>query len=128
VIFGIGTDVVEVPRVERLLARYGQRFAARILAPGEWQGFRAAANPAQYLAGRFAAKEAFAKALGSGLRHPATLNNIGVAHDVQGKPLLELDPALEALLGQRGVAGRHLTLTHERSIACAFVVLEACRP
>ena len=123
-IFGIGTDVVEVPRVERLLARYGERFAARVLHQAEWQGFRAAAAPATYLAGRFAAKEAFAKALGTGLRHPATLTRIGVTNDALGKPCLQLDPALDALLGSRGIGARHVTLSHERSVACAFVVLE----
>jgi len=126
-IFGIGADVVEVPRVERLLARYGERFAGRVLHPIEWQGFRASASQAVYLAGRFAAKEAFAKALGTGLRHPATLTRIGVTNDALGKPWLHLDPALEALLGERGIGARHVTLTHERSLACAFVVLERSR-
>ncbi len=123
-IFGIGTDVVEVPRVERLLARYGERFAARMLAAVEWERFRASANPAQYLAGRFAAKEAFAKAVGTGLRHPVSLSAIGVMNDSQGKPMLRLAPAVEALLQDAGVVASHVSLTHERGIACAFVILE----
>ena len=80
-IFGIGVDIVEVPRVKRLLERYGERFAARTLAPAEWDGFRASVHPALYLAGRFAAKEAFSKAMGTGLRHPVALTRIGVSHD-----------------------------------------------
>jgi len=123
-IFGIGADVVEVPRVERLLVRYGERFAGRILHSVEWDGFRASAVPSVYLAGRFAAKEAFAKALGTGLRHPANLTRIGVTNDALGKPWLHLDPVLESLLSQRGIGARHVTLTHEHSLACAFVVLE----
>ena len=123
-IFGIGVDIVEVPRVERLLARYGERFAARTLAPPEWSGFRASANPAVYLAGRFAAKEAFAKAVGTGLRSPVSLSSIGITNDALGKPRLELAAALESLLAARGVGARHVSLSHERSLACAFVVLE----
>jgi holo-[acyl-carrier protein] synthase len=126
-IFGIGADVVEVPRVERLLAHYGERFAGHVLHEAEWEGFRASAVRATYLAGRFAAKEAFAKALGTGLRHPVSLTRIGVVNDPLGKPRLHLDAALEALLDARGIGARHVTLTHERSVACAFVVLEMSR-
>jgi len=123
-IFGIGTDLVEVPRVEAALARHGERFARRVLAEVEWAGYQHSAVKPVYLASRFAAKEAFAKALGTGVRPPASLRNIGVAHDAQGRPVLALAPALEALMQARGVGRRHLSITHERSMACAFVVLE----
>jgi holo-[acyl-carrier protein] synthase len=120
----VGVDIVEVGRIRGAIERWGPRFLDRIFTPTEVAYCRAKARPAESFAVRFAAKEAFAKALGSGLRHPATLHSIGVAHDAAGKPLLELDPRLEALLRQHKVHGRHLTLTHERSVACAFVVLE----
>jgi holo-[acyl-carrier protein] synthase len=123
-IFGIGVDVVEVPRVERLLERYGERFAARTLAPAEWDAYRASANPATFLAGRFAAKEAFAKAMGSGLRGVVWFTRIGVTNDVLGKPSLHLAPQLEDLLAARGVGARHVSVSHEGRVACAFVVLE----
>ncbi len=123
-IFGIGTDLVEVPRVEALLARHGERFARRVLADVEWPDFERSAVRPIYLASRFAAKEAFAKALGTGVRAPASLRNIGVAHDEAGRPVLALAPALDALLQARGVVRSHLSITHERSMACAFVVLE----
>ena len=127
-IFGIGVDIVEVPRVERLLERYGERFAARTLGPWEWPGFRASARPAAYLAARYAAKEAFSKAMGTGLRHPVSLTRIGITNDALGKPQLQLDDELERLLAARGVGSRHVTLSHERSVACAFVVLEKEQP
>jgi len=127
-IFGIGADVVEVPRVERLLARYGERFAGRVLHELEWEGFRASLTRAVFLAGRFAAKEAFAKALGTGLRYPMTLTRVGVTNDALGKPQLHIDAALEALLGECRIGARHVTLSHERSVACAFVVLERSEP
>ena len=124
-IFGIGADVVEVDRVTRLLQRYGERFARRVLTGSELEGFRTSPNRALFLASRFAVKEAFAKALGTGLRAPVLLTSIGVAHDASGRPLLSLAPALQALSDDRGVARHHVTLSHERSIACAVVVLEA---
>jgi holo-[acyl-carrier protein] synthase len=124
VIFGIGVDIVEVPRVSRLLARYGERFAGRTLAAAEWDAFRASANPAAYLAGRFAAKEAFAKAIGTGLRSPVTLTSIAVTNDDLGKPALQLGEAVERLLDSYGIGARHVTVSHERGLACACVVLE----
>jgi holo-[acyl-carrier protein] synthase len=124
-IYGVGTDLVEVDRVRRLLERYGERFARRILGPREWADFERSPNRAVYLSGRYAAKEAFAKAFGTGLRHPVSLTNINVTRDPLGKPNLWLEAELEALLASRGVTGRHLSVTHEHSMACAFVVLEA---
>jgi holo-[acyl-carrier protein] synthase len=128
VIAGIGTDIVEVPRMADVLARYGERFARRVLAEAEWEGFRASPNRPTYLAGRFAAKEAFAKALGTGLRYPVSLGRICITNDALGKPNLTLDPVLEQYVMDRGITARHVTLSHERSVACAFVVLEGNPP
>jgi holo-[acyl-carrier protein] synthase len=127
-IYGIGTDLVEVSRVHRLLEQHGDRFARRLLAPREWGDYERAANRAQYLAGRFAAKEAFAKAFGTGLRYPVSLRNINVTNDPLGKPGLLLEPELADLTRSRGVTAHHVSVTHERSMACAFVVLEGARP
>ena len=124
-ILGIGVDVVEVERVGRMLERYGERFARRVLAPSEWPGYRASANPQLFIASRFAAKEAFAKAFGTGLRASVLLTHIGVTHDALGRPTLLLSPELQALSDDRGIGAHHITLSHERSIALAFVVLEA---
>ena len=127
-ILGIGADVVEVARVARLLERYGERFASRVLAPDEWEGYRASADPPVFLASRFAVKEAFGKAFGTGLRAPVLLTSIGVVHDALGRPSLSLALELQALSEYRGVTSHHVTLTHERSIACAVVILEARGP
>lgn len=121
---GIGADIVEVARVEQILQRHGARFAQRILAPCELEGFARTVAPAVFLASRFAAKEAFSKAVGTGMRHPLTWTGIGVESDALGKPRLELSAELSGWLRERGVSACHLTLTHERSMACAFVVLE----
>jgi holo-[acyl-carrier protein] synthase len=123
-IYGVGTDLVEIARVSQMLERYGERFAKRVLGPSEWGDFRRASNKAQHLAGRFAAKEAFAKAFGTGLRYPVSLSNINVTNDALGKPVLLLEPKLAALVRSHGVTSHHLSVSHERSVACAFVVLE----
>lgn len=123
-IYGIGSDIVAVERVRRLLARHGDAFARRILAPEEWEAYRASANPAAMLAKRFAAKEALAKALGTGLRYPVSLRNIGVTHNRLGRPQFRLSTELTQLLERHGVGGQHLSLSDEKDLACAFVVLE----
>jgi holo-[acyl-carrier protein] synthase len=123
-IYGIGTDLVEIPRIERALERFGERFAERILCEPELRRFRAHARPASYLAKRFAAKEAFTKALGTGIRAPANWHGVWVSNQRSGKPLLEYSPALAALLDKRGVKRAHLTLSDERGLAAATVILE----
>ncbi len=123
-IFGIGTDIVEYARIEKMLARYGQRLAERMLSEPELTEFQAHANQARFLAKRFAAKEAFAKAAGSGLREPVSLRRIGVTHDGLGKPVLQFDETLRKYLAQLGVGGHHLSVSDERDFIVAFVVLE----
>ena len=123
-IFGIGTDIVEVGRIEMSLTRFGEAFAQRILNEREWQDFEQSRNRVLFLAKRFAAKEAFSKALGTGLRPPANFQNIGVAHDDLGKPVLDLAPELQALLDSRAIRFQHLSISDEKSMVVAFVILE----
>lgn len=124
-IYGIGTDIVEYARIEALWARYGRRFAERLLSGQELPELGAHTDPARFLAKRFAAKEAFAKAVGSGMRYPVTLCRIGVMHDGLGKPVLQFDETLRAYLAQLGVSGHHLSISDERDMIVAFVVLES---
>ncbi|MBI4755275.1 MAG: holo-ACP synthase [Betaproteobacteria bacterium] len=122
-IFGIGTDIVAVERFEGLLARHGQRVARRILSAAELHDFADSPHPARFLARRFAAKEAFSKALGTGVRTPVTLRGVGVGHDALGKPCLDLAPQVAALMQGRGLVS-HLSISDEAQFAVAFVVLE----
>jgi holo-[acyl-carrier protein] synthase len=123
-IVGIGIDLVDVSRIERLLGEYGDQFARRILAEAERTAFAASARPVWFLANRFAAKEALSKALGTGLRYPVTLHAISVSSDSLGKPEFGFHGPLPDYLASRGVARHHLSLTHEKAMACAVVVLE----
>ncbi len=123
-IFGIGVDLVETLRIERLLQQYGERFARRVLTEVEWPGYEKTRNPVYFIANRFAAKEAFSKAMGTGFRYPVTLQNISVAQNKAGKPYYVLSDALTAVMDQQEIRGHHLTISDERSMACAVAVLE----
>ena len=123
-IYGVGTDVVEIGRIERALVRFGERFARRILCEAELIRFKNHRQPAAYLAKRFAAKEAFTKALGTGICAPANWHGVWVRNLPSGKPVLEFSEPLRQLLCHRGVAGSHLSLTDERGVAMATVILE----
>jgi holo-[acyl-carrier protein] synthase len=124
VIHGIGSDIVEYARFERMLERYGDRTAERVLSGREMPEFHSNTDPARLLAKRFAAKEAFAKAVGSGFREPVSLRRISITHDGLGKPVLQFDEVLRAHLAQLGIAGHHLSISDERNMIVAFVVLE----
>lgn len=122
-IFGIGTDIVAIARIAEGLERHGDRFAERILADTELQGYRNDASPVNYLAKRFAAKEAMAKALGTGFRDGLSLRHIAVGHDAKGKPLIEVTGRGEELCHELGIGARHLSISDEREYAVAFVTL-----
>ncbi len=123
-IFGIGTDIVEVSRIEEALERHGDAFARRILTDEEYAEFLHSHTQARFLAKRFAAKEAFAKALGTGIRAPATMQNIGVSHDTLGKPVILLAPVLKTLTEEKHIIQQHVSISDEKALAVAFVVLE----
>ncbi|MCX7172757.1 MAG: holo-ACP synthase [Proteobacteria bacterium] len=122
-IYGIGTDIVAVARMAELYRRHGERALEKLLAPSEREACRKAIMPARFLAKRFAAKEAFGKALGTGVRAPALLPAIAVAHDALGKPVFEFAPTLDGHLSERGLTA-HLSMSDEQDHAIAFVILE----
>jgi holo-[acyl-carrier protein] synthase len=123
-IYGIGTDIVEVSRIEASIEQFGDDFARRILAQSELTSYLESQIKPRFLAKRFAAKEAFAKALGTGLRAPATLQNIAVSHDDLGKPVLLLAPELQLFLNSKNITKTHVSISDEKNLAAAFVVLE----
>ena len=124
-IAGIGIDLVDKTRIDRLLAQYGQQFVRRVLNEEERTGFELSARKSWYLANRFAAKEAISKALGTGLRYPVTLHALGIISDAIGKPEFRFSEALQAYLDSRNIGGAHLSITHEGNMVCAVVVLES---
>ena len=123
-IYGVGTDVVEIARIENALARFGERFARRILCESEFNRFKSHRLPAAYLAKRFAAKEAFAKALGTGIHAPANWQGVWVKNLPSGQPVLQFSDLLSQFLSRRGVSKAHVSLSDERGVALATVILE----
>ena len=126
-IFGIGTDIVEVARIEASIAQFGDDFAKRVLADSEFSAYEKSAIKARFLAKRFAAKEAFSKALGTGLRAPATFQNIAIGHDDLGKPILILADNLKTFLKAKNITQTHISISDEKNLAAAFVVLETSK-
>ncbi|GHE21930.1 holo-ACP synthase [Halomonas urumqiensis] len=123
-IIGIGTDLARVERFARASKRHGPRFAERLLGESELGQFHGHPLPAAFLAKRFAAKEAFVKALGTGLRLGMRWTEIQVASDALGRPTLLLSGKAHELAMTAGVRSVHLSLSDESDLALAFVVLE----
>ena len=123
-ILGIGTDIVSIARIRDTLDRHGAAFAQRILSDIELVALNDAKDPVAWLAKRWAAKEAFGKAAGSGIVSPLTLSGIGVGHDEAGRPLFVLNDAIAFHLQSRGVTRTHLTISDERDYAVAFLIFE----
>ena len=123
-IYGIGTDIVRVGRIRDDLSRFGDRFAERILTANELLEFHQNVNKANFLARRFAAKEAAVKAMGTGFSNGVKLHDIEVTHDAQGKPMLAFHGRAREFMQEKSVAVAHISLADEQDHAVAFVTLE----
>lgn len=123
-IIGVGTDIVRVGRLEAGWTRFGARYAERILGPAEYREFQDSLRPGHFLAKRFAAKEATAKALGTGFRGDFGLRDVVVTHDPLGCPKLLLVGGAHALAERLAVRATHISLSDEEDYAVAFVILE----
>lgn len=122
-IYGVGTDIVDIARLQALWQRYGARALEKFLAPAERAACADSADPGRFLAKRFAAKEALGKALGTGIRAPVLLPAIAVTHDELGKPAFSFAGGLADWLRERHLIA-HLSISDEASHALAFVVVE----
>jgi holo-[acyl-carrier protein] synthase len=123
VIFGIGTDVVQVARVARLYERYGTLFAERILLARELSQFAPAKNPVRFLAMRFAAKEAVVKAMGTGFANGMWLRDVGTVPNRLGQPQIIYSQRGTAMCARLGVGEGHISLTDEAGLVIAVAVL-----
>jgi|SRR5580704_1213476 holo-[acyl-carrier protein] synthase len=128
-ILGIGSDLIDIRRIERTLERYGKRFVARIFTAEEQRRSERRANRAASYAKRYAAKEACSKALGTGFRAGVYWRDLGVVNLASGQPSMVLTGgALERLkaMTPAGMTARiELTLTDEEPLASAFVIISA---
>jgi len=127
VIYGIGTDIVQISRVEAALARSGERFAEKILGPQELEKYharraRSEVRGLRFLATRFSAKEAFSKAIGLGMRMPMTWRSAQMLNDPSGKPVIVCSGALLDFMEQNKLTAQ-VTISDEADYGVAFVIV-----
>ena len=125
-IIGLGFDVTDIPRVAEVYERYGDRFLQRVFTPGEITYCTRRRNPVPHLAGRFAAKEAAMKALGTGHSRGVLWRDVEVFR-IGGPPQLRLHGAAARIAEQMGVQRALLTITHSDTLAMAQVILQGNR-
>ncbi len=123
-IFGIGTDIVETARIQAVLERHGDRFSRRILTDAELRVFEHRQRSVAYLATRFAAKEALAKAFGTGIGAEVSFLGIEVGNDAAGRPEVTLSGQTEDYARAQGIQRIFLSLSDEKHYAVAMAVLE----
>ena len=122
-IFGIGTDIVQIERVARLHERFGARFAERLLLPEEVRDFDSRARPVRFLAMRFAAKEAIVKAMGTGFAHGMWIRDTGIVRNPDGRPEIVWSERGRAVCERLGIGEGHITLSDEAGFVVAVAVL-----
>lgn len=121
---GIGVDIVHIPRIATALNRWGDRFRRRIFTENELLQASSRLRQEAFLALRFAAKEAFAKAVGTGMRFPLGWREIEIKSDALGRPEIHLSSSVEAWCRANNILRWHLSLSDEADHAIAFVILE----
>lgn len=130
-IYGIGTDILSIKRIEELHKKYGEALPRRILSRIEELEFtnrfaqQNSADAVRFLAKRFVAKEAFAKAMGTGVRAPVSLHNISITHTSLGKPEFVYEKELQDWLDEQKMVKVHLSLSDEQRYVTAMVVAES---
>ena len=122
-IFGIGTDVVQLERVRQVHEKFGDRFVERLLLPAELDAFSRYKRPLRFLAMRFAAKEAIVKAMGTGFAHGMWIRDTGVVSNAWGKPEIVWSERGRRVCDELGIGEGHVTLTDEAGLVVAVAVL-----
>lgn len=127
-IYGIGTDIIRIDRIEQALARHGDRFAEKILGKQEMEKYlrrkaKVEARGLRFLATRFAAKEAFSKAIGLGMRMPMTWRAMQTLNAPSGRPIVQTSGVLDEFMRENGLTAQ-VTITDEAEYAVAFVIVE----
>ncbi|MDG2107624.1 MAG: holo-ACP synthase, partial [Woeseiaceae bacterium] len=123
-IFGVGTDIVEMSRMKSSWERFGQHLADRILMPEEMVLFEKTKNPARFLAMRFAGKEATVKAMGTGFANGVWLRDVGITSNELGRPLIIWSERGKKVCNELGIGKGHVSLTDDAGLVMAFAVIE----
>ena len=123
-IYGIGTDIVELSRVQGIFDRFGEHFARRILMDEEMELYTRAADPVRFLAMRFAGKEATVKAMGTGVSHGVWIRDVGILSNEWGRPVIVWSERGSRVCARLGIGSGHLSLTDDAGLVLAFAVVE----
>lgn len=123
-IFGIGTDIVELSRIDGIYERHGDHFARRILMDEEMELYKRSKNPARFLAMRFAGKEATVKAMGTGFAHGVWLRDVGILNNDWGRPVIVWSERGSRVCARLGIGSGHVSLTDDAGLVMAFAVVE----
>lgn len=127
-IYGVGTDIVQLSRIEGTWQRFGDHFVSRLLMDEERRLFDCSKQPVRFLAMRFAGKEAAVKAMGTGFAHGMWLRDVGVVPNDRGRPELIFSPRGRAVCRELGVGEGHLSLTDDAGLVMAFAVVMRAVP
>ena len=123
-IFGVGTDIVELSRIQATYDRFGDHFVDRLLMEEERELFLNNKWPVRFLAMRFAAKEATVKAMGTGFRHGMWIRDVGVVNNDRGRPLVIYSKRGQGVCDSLGIGASHVSLTDDAGLILAFAVVE----
>ena len=121
-IFGVGTDIVEIARMQRTYERFGERFVDRLLMPEERAYFDSSKWPVRFLAMRFAGKEATVKAMGTGFGHGVWIRDVGIINNEWGRPLVIFSERGSSVCRELGIGESHVSLTDDAGLVMAFAV------
>lgn len=122
-IYGVGTDICELVRVQQTYDRFGERFVDRLLLDEERELFRPNRRPARFLAMRFAAKEATVKAMGTGFAHGMWIRDVGVVNNAWGRPEVVFSERGKAVCERLGIGDAHVSLSDDAGLIIAFAVV-----
>ncbi len=121
-IFGVGTDICELVRVQQTYDRFGEHFVSRLLMDEERELFNPDKRPARFLAMRFAAKEATVKAMGTGFAHGMWIRDVGIVNNAWGRPEVIFSERGQAMCDKLGIGDAHVSLSDDAGLIVAFAV------
>ena len=122
-IFGVGTDIVELARIQATYDRFGEHFVERLLMDEERELFDKSKQPVRFLAMRFAGKEATVKAMGTGFANGMWMRDVGILSDPRGRPLIIWSPRGQKVCEDLGIDGGHVSLTDDAGLVVSFAVV-----
>ncbi|WP_343154947.1 holo-ACP synthase [Buchnera aphidicola (Pseudoregma panicola)] len=123
-IIGIGIDIIKKSRIKKIKSLFGNKFAKKILSNLELKKYEFSKNKIKFLTKRFSAKEAFVKALGTGIRKDISFKNLEIYNNCLGKPKIKAFKKTLKFLKRNNIIKKHISISHEKKYFCSVVILE----